>query len=180
MECICIYVMYFRSDKELINISPALDHLNTPVVKKISPGLSSFQDHPHEAAEYVKPLLDYVSQFIPLDKLPYTPVFLLATAGMRLVPEKQQQAILYDLHTKLPQMTPMQIMKEHIRIIEGRWEGIYSWIAINYILGNFKGGWNSSLVRPETVGMIDMGGASMQIAFEMDQKDEFRSENVEN
>ncbi|CAJ0593267.1 unnamed protein product [Cylicocyclus nassatus] len=175
-----LYTWTSNSDKELINISPALDHLNSPVVKKVSPGLSSFQDHPHEAAEYVKPLLDYASQFIPLDKLPYTPVFLLATAGMRLVPEKQQKAILYDLHTKLPQMTPMQIMKEHIRIIEGRWEGIYSWIAINYILGNFKGGFNSSLTRPETVGMIDMGGASMQIAFEMDQRDEFRSENVEN
>ncbi|VDM82666.1 unnamed protein product [Strongylus vulgaris] len=151
-----LYTWTSNSDKELINIAPALDHLNSPVVKKVNPGLSSFQDHPYDAAEYVKPLLDYASQFIPHDKLPYTPVFLLATAGMRL------------------------IMKEHIRVIEGKWEGIYSWVAVNYILEKFKMGNSSIISRPETVGMIDMGGASMQIAFEMDQKDEFRSENVEN
>ncbi|PIO55601.1 GDA1/CD39 family protein, partial [Teladorsagia circumcincta] len=166
--------------KELIDIAPALDHLNNHVVKKVYPGLSSFQDRPDKAAEYIKPLLDYAAQFIPFEKLPYTPVFLLATAGMRLVPEKQQAAILTDLHTKLPQMTPMQIMKEHIRVIEGKWEGIYSWIAVNYILGKFKIKNGTLTSRPDTVGMIDMGGASMQIAFEMPPKDEFRSENVEN
>ncbi|KAL6729817.1 hypothetical protein Aduo_000836 [Ancylostoma duodenale] len=175
-----LYTWTSHSDKELISITPALDHLNNPVVKKVYPGLSTFQDNPHKAAEYVKPLLDYASQFIPHEKLPYTPVFLLATAGMRLVPQKQQNAILNDLHTKLPQMTPMQIMKEHIRVIEGKWEGIYSWIAVNYILDKFKASNSSQSSRPDTVGMIDMGGASMQIAFEMEPKDEFRSENVEN
>ncbi|VDO97384.1 unnamed protein product [Heligmosomoides polygyrus] len=151
-----LYTWTSNSDKELINISPALDHLNNHVVKKVYPGLSSFQDHPDQAAEYIKPLLDYATQFIPHDKLPYTPVFLLATAGMRL------------------------IMKEHIRVIEGKWEGIYSWIAVNYILGKFNISNSSEEARPDTVGMIDMGGASMQIAFEMQPDDEFRSENVEN
>ncbi|KHJ76877.1 hypothetical protein OESDEN_23503 [Oesophagostomum dentatum] len=104
-----LYTWTSYSDTELINIAPALDELNNPVVKKVNPGLSTFQDRPHKAAEYVKPLLDYASQFIPQEKLPYTPVFLLATAGMRLVPEKKQKAILNDLHTKLPQMTSMQV-----------------------------------------------------------------------
>ncbi|KAK6024211.1 GDA1/CD39 family protein, partial [Ostertagia ostertagi] len=175
-----LYTWTSNSDKELIDIAPALDHLNNHVVMKVYPGLSTFQDRPDKAAEYIKPLLDYAAQFIPHEKLPYTPVFLLATAGMRLVPEKQQAAILTDLHTKLPQMTTMQIMKEHIRVIEGKWEGIYSWIAVNYILGKFKIKNGSMTSRPDTVGMIDMGGASMQIAFEMPPKDEFRSENVEN
>ncbi|KJH49988.1 GDA1/CD39 family protein [Dictyocaulus viviparus] len=174
-----LYTWTSNSDNELIKISPALDHSNNHVVKKVYPGLSSFENRPEEAAEYVKPLLDYASQFIPSEKLPYTPVFLFATAGMRLISEKQQNAILSNLHAKLPKMTQMQVMKEHIRVIEGKWEGIYSWIAVNYILGNFKAVSLLNATRPETVGMIDMGGASMQIAFEMPPKDEFRSGNVE-
>ncbi|VDM61344.1 unnamed protein product [Angiostrongylus costaricensis] len=175
-----LYTWTSNSDNELIEIGPVLDHSNNHVVKKVYPGLSSFQDRPEEAADYVKPLLDYASQFIPVEKLPYTPVFLLATAGMRLIPEEQQIAILTNLHTKLPQMTTMQIMKEHIRVIEGKWEGIYSWIAVNYILGKFKATNSPNTSRPDTVGMIDMGGASMQIAFEMSPGDDFRSSNVEN
>lgn len=175
-----LYTWTSSSDNELIKIEPVLDHSNNHVVKKVYPGLSSFQDRPEEAVDYVKPLLDYASQFIPIKKLPYTPVFLFATAGMRLIPEERQTAILTNLHTKLPQITTMQIMKEHIRVIEGKWEGIYSWIAVNYILGKFKATNASNGLRLDTVGMIDMGGASMQIAFEMSPKDEFRSSNVEN
>jgi hypothetical protein len=37
---------------------------------------------------YIKPLLDHAANFVPEKKRPGTPVFILATAGMRLVPEK--------------------------------------------------------------------------------------------
>ncbi|CAJ0565432.1 unnamed protein product, partial [Mesorhabditis spiculigera] len=184
-----LYTWTSSSDTRLIDINPALDHHELPVVKKVYPGLSTFADHPHDAAEYIKPLMDYAVEFIPEEKRPYTPVFIFATAGMRLVPDLQQKAILEDLHTKLPQMTVMQIMKEHIRVIEGKWEGIYSWIAANYILGRFnppmdkpdfpKGG-EPTINRKDTVGMIDMGGASAQIAFELPQSTSFLTENVEN
>lgn len=54
----------------------------------------------------------------------------------------------------------------HIQVIPGETEGLYGWIAANYLLGGFD--------QPEkhnhgkghsTYGFLDMGGASAQIAF---------------
>ncbi len=53
-------------------------------------------------------------------------------------------------------------------VISGKDEGIYQWISINFVLGKLDptqgGGSNKG---PRTVGAIDMGGASMQIAMEI-------------
>jgi Golgi nucleoside diphosphatase len=84
-----------------------------------------------------------------------------------------------------------QIDKNYIQVIPGKLEGIYSWIAINYVLGRFQQNSNdtsesddetivfvidyvvaqthghSVIVTPKrqsTVGVLDMGGASAQIA----------------
>ncbi|KAL5966027.1 Ectonucleoside triphosphate diphosphohydrolase 4, partial [Taenia solium] len=45
--------------------------------------------------------------------------------------------------------------------VSGYFEALFGWITVNYLLGN--------LVDPphHTVGMLDMGGASMQIAYEV-------------
>jgi len=55
-------------------------------------------------------------------------------------------------------------------VISGKDEGIYQWISINYVLGKLdperKSGEESDK-GPRTVGAIDMGGASMQIAMEI-------------
>ncbi|CAB3400394.1 unnamed protein product [Caenorhabditis bovis] len=183
-----VYSWISISDTELIRIEP-VTYENKPVMKKISPGLSTFGTKPEEATEYIRPLMELAEKHIPEDKIPFTPVFIFATAGMRLLPEEQKKAVLTNLQNKLPSITRMQVMKEHIRIIEGKWEGIYSWIAVNYALGKFERkvlngvdfpGTQSAATRQKTVGMIDMGGASMQIAFELPRNDDFLTTNVEN
>ena len=48
-------------------------------------------------------------------------------------------------------------------------EGVYGWIAVNYMLGKFDHDFYSEPNRQSTVGALDMGGASTQITYEVGQ-----------
>jgi Golgi nucleoside diphosphatase len=54
---------------------------------KVSPGLSAYDGRPLEAAAYVRPLIEHAAQVVPKDKHAETPLFIKATAGMRLLAE---------------------------------------------------------------------------------------------
>lgn len=58
---------------------------------------------------------------------------------------------------------------QNASIISGQEEGLYGWITVNYIMGNFlEKNLLNKYVRPsggKTVGSMDLGGASTQIAF---------------
>jgi hypothetical protein len=88
----------------------------------------------------------------------------MATAGMRLLPEEQQQGLLSAacgyIHN---QTTFMSECDSQVTVISGVSEGVYGWIAVNYLMGGFDHG-------KDTFGFLDMGGASAQIAFEPKQK----------
>lgn len=48
-------------------------------------GLSSYDTNTNNSAEYLKPLLEFAADIIPSDKHSQTPLYILATAGMRLI-----------------------------------------------------------------------------------------------
>ena len=50
----------------------------------------------------------------------------------------EQKKILEDLFNDIARDYRFQIEKTHIQVIPGKLEGIYSWIAINYVLGRFQ------------------------------------------
>ena len=68
-------------------------------------------------------------------------------------------------------MTKFYIADSHIEVITGKQEGIYLWIATNYALGRFDHTHDKVNVsehkRRPTVGTIEIGGASLQIAYEV-------------
>ncbi|EKD53805.1 MAG: GDA1/CD39 family protein [uncultured bacterium] len=143
--------------------STDLPVLNDVFSENVKPGLSSFADHPNDAGVSLKKLLDDASQFLQKQGVDVhaAPINVLATAGMRLLPEDKQAAIYANVRNYIQTNTVFPI--SHIETISGKMEGLYGWLDINYLSGNFA-------EQKSTVGSIDMGGASTQIAFETDDQ----------
>ncbi|CAF5228364.1 unnamed protein product, partial [Rotaria magnacalcarata] len=64
--------------------------------------------------------------------------YILATAGLRFLTPRQQKQLLEDLFNDIVRDYKFLIEKTHFQVISGELEGIYSWIAINYVLGRFQ------------------------------------------
>eukprot|EP00794_Sanderia_malayensis_P005244 gene5244-5908_t len=161
---------------ELLKLYQMIDSDGDPVRMKIKPGIASLADRPANASDYLKPLLKFAGQHVPKAKHKETPLFILATAGMRLLSQHKQDAILNNLRSEIPKRYNFHLSPSQVEVISGKQEGIYLWIAINYILGRFDHSKDvnttpastvAPILRKRTVGSIEMGGASMQIAYEV-------------
>ncbi|KAK1211436.1 ENTP7 diphosphohydrolase, partial [Pygoscelis papua] len=146
---------------------------------------------PEQATPYLRPLLQFAAAHVPAQKHKETPLYTLCTAGMRLLPERRQAAILEDLVRNVPLEFDFLFSKSHAEVISGKQEGVYAWIGINFVLGRFDhedeedavvtvalGDQGESLIRKRTVGILDMGGASLQIAYEVPDSGAFSPRQV--
>ncbi|XP_020622389.1 ectonucleoside triphosphate diphosphohydrolase 1-like [Orbicella faveolata] len=130
----------------------------SPSPSKVEPGLSSLAEDPSQVEEYMTPLLESAKKTIPEDKQASTPIFLLATAGMRLLPEDQADAILNEVQKLFNDKDKCPFMFQDdndARIITGQTEGIYSWVTVNFLAGAYR-------LKGFTYGSLDLGGASHQ------------------
>ncbi|XP_075468414.1 ectonucleoside triphosphate diphosphohydrolase 7 [Ascaphus truei] len=167
---------------DLLDMKQMRDRGSKPVVKKIKPGISTMALTPEKASDYMNPLLSFAAAHIPKSKHKETPLYILCTAGMRVLPESQQAAILLDLVKDVPQEFDFLFSEAHAEVISGKQEGVYAWISINFVLGRFDHVVDGEeavvavtlgkqeehhIVRKRTVGVLDMGGGSLQIAYEV-------------
>lgn len=138
-------------------------------VKKINPGVSSFADRPESVgAEHLAELLDHAKSIVPAEDAKDTPIFLLATAGMRLLGNLERQLLLDQICSYARANTDFLLPDcgLHIQVIPGVTEGLYGWIATNYLMGAFDAPHKHDHGKGHhTYGFLDMGGASAQIAF---------------
>ncbi|KAI8384332.1 nucleoside phosphatase family-domain-containing protein [Radiomyces spectabilis] len=150
------------------------------------PGISTFGSKPSEIGEHLRTLLNFAKEVVPEENYTTTPVFLMATAGMRLLPESEQATVLDATCAYIRDNYPffMSDCNTHIKIIPGELEGVYGWVATNYLMGGFDLSIQNYIDNDEgqrethhTFGFLDMGGASTQIAFEPEhhQKEEHKS-----
>ncbi|XP_057305791.1 ectonucleoside triphosphate diphosphohydrolase 7-like [Hydractinia symbiolongicarpus] len=177
-----VYIYYWPphsgGKEELLKMKQMIDVDGNPVRLKIKPGISSFADNPFNASHSLAPLLRFAAHHIPHKKHQETPIYILATAGMRILPKVKQNAILHNLKVNIPKMSEFYFTESQVEVISGKQEGIYLWIATNYVLGRFDHTHDLSTTaantvspfsRKQTVGTIEIGGASLQIAYEVAQ-----------
>lgn len=141
--------------------TPALEY---ETFKAIQPGLSSFARDPTAAAASLDPLMKEALRVVPESLQKCTPVEVKATAGLRLLPGREGEAILEEVRVRLESDYPFAVSKDDhaIEIMDGKDEGVYAWITANYLLGKIGAGSPDA----ETMAVMDLGGASTQIVFE--------------
>ncbi|CEQ40157.1 SPOSA6832_01758, partial [Sporobolomyces salmonicolor] len=161
----------------------ALPKLESEGFFTTKPGLSWYAGKPREAAESLRGLMEHALEGVPEKERGCTPIAVKATAGLRLLGQKQSEEILDEVERWLTQEWPFSVVKNGVVVMEGRDEGVYAWITINFVraLGlSFAYLMDLTLVRLQLLGLIgpnqpadagsaaimDLGGASTQIVFE--------------
>nr|XP_031362567.1 ectonucleoside triphosphate diphosphohydrolase 4 [Lonchura striata domestica] len=176
--------------KDLLDIQQMRDSSRKPVVMKIKPGtgknveflhdfLSGSQREALDSHTLLAGLL-FFWEFQP------NPSFFSAFILVEFC--SQQKAILEDLLTDIPVHFDFLFSDSHAEVISGKQEGVYAWIGINFVLGRFEhtddedeavvevqvpgSEHHDPVFRKRTVGILDMGGVSTQIAYEVPQNEE--------
>ena len=124
------------------------------------PGFKEMAKDPRGAAALLDPLVATAMKSVPKRARQHTPLTLRATAGLRLLPEgpAAATAIMDEVRRKLAK-TGFDVPNHHVSILGGSDEGLYGWMAVNYLLGNTAG---------KTVALADLGGGSAQVAYSVD------------
>ncbi|CAM6105167.1 unnamed protein product [Calypogeia fissa] len=140
-------------------------HVSLPLINtkespshKVRPGLSSFSSDPTQAGKSLEPLLEFARERVPESDRDVTRLYLMATAGLRLLTKDLQDGIL-DSCRALLRNSGFYFKDDWASVITGTEEGIYAWIAANYALGTLGGN------PHETTGIVELGGASAQVTF---------------
>lgn len=147
------------------------DETNTPINiqeiwnRKAVPGLSTVE-HEHRSISV------YMEKLFTDAPTVQMPVYFYSTAGMRLLPKTH--------HKNVNQLVADWFDKQYYwrlvsaRTISGSEEGLFAWLAINYQLNLF----NQSEI-PLT-GIMDIGGASVQIVIPIIEKKPRKSKDIIN
>ncbi|KAK9840645.1 hypothetical protein WJX81_006647 [Elliptochloris bilobata] len=99
------------------------------------PGLDRFVDDAEGVRERaLAPLLEWAEAVVPRRQWARTPLFLFGTAGLRRLPAERQAVVLADVRRAL-HGSHFRFEDAWARVISGADEGVFGWIALNYLAG---------------------------------------------
>jgi hypothetical protein len=112
----------------------------------------------NDVNQTIKPLLDLAKAYLQNKNVEINtvPVSVLATAGMRVLANENESKVIAKYAEVQAIIESAGFKVNSVRTILGTDEGLYSWLDINY---------NNLKEAKPTKGIIEVGGASAQIAF---------------
>lgn len=126
----------------------------------------------HQLRFYMEPMLQFAKDVLAEKKQSWAqyPIYLKATGGLRTLPAPYRLKLMEQVRNLFRDQSfnPFYFETEHARVISGEEEAIYGWAAVNFVHGTLlkQSEGSGSVVSPnKTYGMLEMGGASTQIAF---------------
>lgn len=144
--------------------------LENEIYLEVKPGLSDYASRPQEVTRTILPLIAKAKSVVPKNLWLHTPLALKATAGLRLLPTVDAEAIL-DTVEEVFGESPFLTNDEAVSVMSGTDEGIFGWFTVNFLLDRL----DSLLLRPKaltatisqklTTAALDLGGASTQVTF---------------
>ncbi|KAK4272286.1 hypothetical protein QN277_020867 [Acacia crassicarpa] len=155
-----VHVFHFDQNLDLVYIGEDLE-----LFLQIKPGLSAYAQDPRQAAESLVTLLDKAESVVPRELRSKTPVRVGATAGLRALEGDASDRILQAVRDLLNERSLLKAEADAVTVLDGTQEGAFQWVTINYLLGNLGKDYS------KTVGVVDLGGGSVQMAYAISETD---------
>ncbi|XP_023544942.1 apyrase 2-like [Cucurbita pepo subsp. pepo] len=163
-----VHVFCFDHNLDLLPVGKDIE-----LFEQLKPGLSAYADNPKNAAASLISLLEKAENVVPKRLRQMTPVRVGATAGLRALKGDTSDRILQAVRDLLRDKSDLRLEGNAVSVIDGTQEGSYLWVTLNYLLGNLGKKYS------DTVGVVDLGGGSVQMAYAISEKDASRLSNAE-
>ena len=145
-----------------------LDESNSPINinelwnNKVTPGFATIAANTNTINVYLNDLFSGAPEH-------QMPVYFYATAGMRLVALPKQAKYYGELRNWFAKQNQWQLADA--KTITGKDEALFDWLSVNYQLGTLQN------TEKGTVGVMDMGGASVQIVFPLQKQSDINTKS---
>ncbi|GMH13409.1 hypothetical protein Nepgr_015250 [Nepenthes gracilis] len=155
-----VHVFCFDKNLDLVPIGRKLE-----LFVQQKPGLSAYASDPQKAADSLGPLLRKAESVVPEELRGKTPVRVGATAGLRQLEGDASDRILQAVRDFLRDKSKLNSDPDWVSVLDGTQEGAFQWVTINYLIRNLGKKYSS------TVGVVDLGGGSVQMAYAISESD---------
>jgi hypothetical protein len=148
----------FTYDKDPNNTAVNIKELWS---NKVKPGFATLEGKQSIIDDYLARLFAGALEY-PM------PVYFYSTAGMRLLPQNLQKIHYQIVQNWFKQHPQWQLIDA--KTLTGNEEALYDWLSVNYHLGTLQ-------APNEPIGVMDIGGASVQIVFPLPEKVDSRKDS---